>query len=114
MKTRRDNCALAIVVGLIVAFSSGCIATVQAQPAPAPPITLKLDHALICTSELSPMEQALAEIGLRPDYGGRHNKPTQMAQLGFEDGTYIGIEAPLRLPAPKELFFSRRMNEVCK
>jgi hypothetical protein len=57
---------------------------------------IKFDHALICVSDLAPMQQGLADVGLQPDYGGHHgHATTQMAQLGFPDGTYIGIEAPL-------------------
>jgi catechol 2,3-dioxygenase-like lactoylglutathione lyase family enzyme len=42
------------------------------------------------------MQQGLADVGLRPDYGGHHgHATTQMAQLGFPDGTYIGVEAPV-------------------
>jgi hypothetical protein len=57
---------------------------------------LKFDHALICVSDLALMQQGLTDVGLRPDYGGHHgHATTQMAQLGFPDGTYIGIEAPV-------------------
>jgi catechol 2,3-dioxygenase-like lactoylglutathione lyase family enzyme len=42
------------------------------------------------------MQQGLADVGLQPDYGGHHgHATTQMAQLGFPDGTYIGVEAPV-------------------
>lgn len=42
------------------------------------------------------MQQGLTDVGLQPDYGGRHgHATTQMAQLGFPDGTYIGVEAPV-------------------
>jgi hypothetical protein len=59
------------------------------------PRTLRFDHALICVSDLAPMQQGFADAGLQPDYGGHHgHASTQMAQLGFDDGTYIGIEAP--------------------
>ena len=60
------------------------------------PSAIKFDHALICVSELAPMQQGLTEVGLQPDYGGHHgHATTQMAQLGFPDGTYIGVEAPV-------------------
>ncbi len=63
---------------------------------PASPRTVKIDHALICTSDLAPTQQGFIEVGLAPDYGGHHGQAlTQMAQLGFPDGTYIGIEAPV-------------------
>lgn len=111
VKTHMDKCVFALVVGFIVAFSSGCIATVQARPAPpARPVTLKLDHGLICASRLGPLGRAFASVGLRPDYRGRHNIPTVMDQLGFEDGTYIGIEAPIKPPAPPNLSVAKLMD----
>lgn len=111
MKRHKNNTLFALAAGLILAFSSGCIATIQARPdPPGPPITLKLDHALICTSRLAPLDKAFANVGLRPDYRGRHNIPTVMAQLGFKDGTYIGIEAPINLPAPKQLSVAKLMD----
>lgn len=42
------------------------------------------------------MQKGLTQVGLTPDYGGHHgHATTQMAQLGFPDGTYIGVEAPV-------------------
>jgi hypothetical protein len=42
------------------------------------------------------MQQGLTDVGLKPDYGGHHgHATTQMAQLGFVDGSYIGVEAPV-------------------
>jgi Glyoxalase-like domain len=56
---------------------------------------LKVDHASVCGSELEPLQQAFAEVGLKADYGGRHaNGATQMALLGFEDGSYLELIAP--------------------
>jgi len=67
----------------------------HAQSPQASPAKLKFDHALICTSDLAPVQQGFVDVNLAPDYGGRHgHAATQMAQLGFQDGTYIGIEAP--------------------
>lgn len=72
----------------------------EARPGGSSPVEVKFDHALICTDDLDSVERGFAEIGLKPDYGGRHGQaPTHMAQLGFEDGTYIGLEAPLKTPA---------------
>src|SRR5579864_7929442 len=57
---------------------------------------IKFDHALICVSDLAPMQQGLAAVGLQADYGGHHgHATTKMAQLGFPEGTYIGVEAPV-------------------
>jgi len=56
---------------------------------------LKVDHGSVCGSELEPMQQAFAEVGLKTDYGGLHaNGVTQMALLGFEDGSYLELIAP--------------------
>jgi catechol 2,3-dioxygenase-like lactoylglutathione lyase family enzyme len=57
---------------------------------------IRFDHALICVSDLAITQQGLADVGLKPDYGGHHgHATTQMAQLGFPDGSYIGVEAPV-------------------
>ena len=86
----------ALIVGSLVALGISCTARTLPRSASPSPATIKIDHALICTSDLGPMQQAFADIGLQLDYGGHHgHASTQMAQLGFQDGTYIGIEAPV-------------------
>ena len=62
--------------------------------------SLKVDHASVCGSDLEAMRQALAEVGLKTDYGGPHaNGVTHMALLGFEDGSYLELIAPQRAGA---------------
>lgn len=57
--------------------------------------TLKVDHASVCGSSLPALQQAFSSIGLAPTYGGPHgNGVTQMALLGFEDGSYLELIAP--------------------
>jgi len=59
----------------------------------AQPMTV--DHVSVCGSDLARMQRAFAEAGLVTDYGGPHaNSYTQMALLGFEDGSYIELIAP--------------------
>jgi hypothetical protein len=56
---------------------------------------LSVDHASICGSDLQTLQQAFADAGLKPDYGGPHtNGGTQMALLGFDDGSYLEFIAP--------------------
>jgi hypothetical protein len=58
---------------------------------------LKVDHGTLCGSELEVMRPAFAAVGLVTDYGGPHaNGVTHMALLGFEDGSYLELIAPLR------------------
>ena len=58
---------------------------------------LKVDHATVCGSELEPMREAFANIGLGTDYGGPHaNDVTHMALVGFEDGSYLELIAPMK------------------
>jgi catechol 2,3-dioxygenase-like lactoylglutathione lyase family enzyme len=84
------------VIGSVVAPGFDPSARSLAQSAFHSPTPIKFDHALICVSDLAPMQQGLADVGLQPDYGGHHgHATTQMAQLGFPDGTYIGVEAPV-------------------
>jgi hypothetical protein len=60
-------------------------------------VTLELDHAVICGSNLDTLRQAFTDVGLTPDLGGPHgNGITQMAILGFDDGSYIELLAPAK------------------
>ncbi|HET6144870.1 MAG TPA: VOC family protein [Candidatus Acidoferrales bacterium] len=94
MTNRLVVCAAMILIGSGVAVGFGSSAGSFPQSAPSAPFPIKFDHALICVSDLAPMQQALADVGLKPDYGGHHgHATTQMAQLGFADGSYIGVEA---------------------
>ena len=59
--------------------------------------TLELDHAVICGSNLDTLRQSFTDVGLTPDIGGPHgNGMTQMAILGFDDGSYIELLAPAK------------------
>jgi catechol 2,3-dioxygenase-like lactoylglutathione lyase family enzyme len=93
------RCVLSVgmfVIGSVVAPGFNSSARSLAQSASYAPAPIKFDHALICVSDLAPIQQGLADVGLQPDYGGHHgHATTQMAQLGFPDGTYIGVEAPV-------------------
>jgi hypothetical protein len=64
---------------------------------PAKNTILELDHASICGSNLETLRQAFTDVGLTPDFGGPHgNGVTQMAAVGFDDGTYIELIAPVK------------------
>jgi hypothetical protein len=59
--------------------------------------TLKVDHASLCTSQLDLLQNAFAKVGLTAEYGGPHaSGGTHMALLGFEDGSYLELIAPLK------------------
>jgi hypothetical protein len=76
------------VIGSLLVIGNRSGAEILQRSVSSSPVTIKFDHALICTSDLGPMQQALTDIGLQPDYGGHHgHASTQMAQLGFPDGT---------------------------
>ena len=76
-----------IVIGLallLVGFSN-----LQFAASPSS-MMLKVDHASICGSDLDTLRAAFTSIGLTPDYGGPHgNGVTQMALIGFDDGSYL-------------------------
>src|SRR5947207_3553548 len=58
-------------------------------------VDLRVDHVTICGRSLALLEQAFSGIGMRTDYGGTHpDSSTQMALLGFEDGSYVELIAP--------------------
>jgi len=59
------------------------------------PREIKIDHASICGSNLDTMRAGFASLGLITDYGGPHaSGGTQMALLGFDDGSYLELIAP--------------------
>lgn len=96
MKNRCIFCVATIVVGSFVGVGFNSNAKSLPQSTSPAPMPIKFDHALICVSDLAPMQQGLTDVGLKPDYGGHHgHATTQMAQLGFPDGSYIGVEAPV-------------------
>lgn len=56
-----------------------------------------VDHVTICGPDLDTLQTALAAFGLQPQYGGAHaNGVTHMALLGFADGSYLELIAPLK------------------
>jgi hypothetical protein len=59
-------------------------------------MSLRVDHVTIAGSRLAPLEQAFADAGLKPVYGGLHsNSITHMALLSFADGSYIELISTL-------------------
>jgi hypothetical protein len=58
---------------------------------------LELDHVSICGSNLDSLNKDFTDVGLTPDRGGPHgNGITEMASVGFDDGTYIELIAPIK------------------
>ena len=83
------------LVRAILLFAFGAALVAAAARVPGPAVALKIDHATICGSALSPMESAFAEAGLPAEYGGPHaSGGTHMALLAFEDGSYLELIAP--------------------
>jgi Glyoxalase-like domain len=77
---------ISLVVGL---------AAVAQGPQSKTTMTIKVDHASVCGSDLERLQQAFTDIDLKPDYGGPHaNGITQMALVGFSDGSYLELIAP--------------------
>jgi hypothetical protein len=55
---------------------------------------LRIDHATIAARDLEPLRQAFEAVGLLSAYGGAHSTGgTHMAQIGFDDGSYIELIA---------------------
>lgn len=60
-------------------------------------VILELDHVSVCGSNLDALRAAFTDVGLTPDFGGPHgNGVTHMAAIGFDDGTYIELIAPVK------------------
>jgi hypothetical protein len=75
-------------------------------------VVLELDHTSICGSNLDSLRQAFTGIGLTPDFGGPHgNGITQMAAVGFDDGTYIELIAPIKAGATTGSDWAKFMSD---
>ncbi len=73
---------------------------------------LELDHTSICGSNLDTLKRLFTDAGLTPDFGGPHgNGVTQMAAVGFDDGTYIELIAPIRGGATAGSDWAKFMGE---
>jgi hypothetical protein len=75
-------------------------------------VVLELDHVSICGSNLDALRQDFTDVGLTPDLGGPHgNGITQMASIGFDDGTYIELIAPIKPGVTAGSDWSKFMSE---
>lgn len=75
-------------------------------------VVLELDHVSICGSNLDPLRQAFTDVGLTPDFGGPHgNGVTHMAAVGFDDGTYIELIAPVKAGVTAGSAWAKFMGE---
>lgn len=84
----RQLCAAAFVL---------ILASFPAMAEESKSVMLELDHVSICGSNLDPLRQAFTDVGLVADFGGPHgNGVTHMAAIGFDDGTYIELIAPVK------------------
>jgi hypothetical protein len=55
---------------------------------------LTIDHVTVAGSDLKAMQERLASIGIRSEYGGPHsNHATEMALTSFPDGSYLELIA---------------------
>jgi catechol 2,3-dioxygenase-like lactoylglutathione lyase family enzyme len=64
-----------------------------------------VDHVTLAGRDLARMRSAFDALGLATDYGGPHgNGTTQMALLGFDDGSYLELIAPQRTGAEASLW----------
>src|ERR1700733_3568668 len=75
-------------------------------------VVLELDHVSICGSNLDALRQDFTDVGLTADLGGPHgNGITQMASIGFDDGTYIELIAPIKPGVTAGSDWSKFMSE---
>jgi Glyoxalase-like domain len=90
-----------------------CIALAQtAMTQESKSVVLEIDHASICGSNLDILRQDFTGVGLTPDLGGPHgNGITQMAMVGFDDGTYLELIAPIKPGESAGSGWSKFMSE---
>jgi len=73
------------------------VATLPAMSQENKTDVLEIDHVSVCGANLDTLRQAFDGVGLQSDVGGPHgNGVTQMASIGFDDGTYIELIAPIK------------------
>jgi len=73
---------------------------------------LELDHVSVCGSNLDTLRQSFTDSGLTPDMGGPHgNGVTQMGFIGFDDGTYIELIAPIKPGATAGSDWAKYMSD---
>lgn len=59
-------------------------------------VRLQIDHVTAAGSDLASLRQEFSSAGLKATYGGAHaNGLTHMVQVGFEDGSYLELIAPI-------------------
>lgn len=98
MACRFSAAAFALVrISISALLLSSFAMSQQATPQQSKDVILELDHVSLCGSNLDSLRQAFTDVGLTPDFGGPHgNGVTQMAAIGFDDGTYIELIAPVK------------------
>ncbi len=103
----------ALVLVLISQTAMTQSATTQPSTTPEYKTTiLELDHASICGSNLDALRQEFTDVGLAPDLGGPHgNGITQMAMIGFDDGTYLELIAPIKPAVTSGSDWAKYMSE---
>jgi hypothetical protein len=58
---------------------------------------ITIDHVTFCGSSLDELQKAFSDTGLTTEYGGPHaNGVTHMAFIGFDDGSYLELIAPMK------------------
>lgn len=93
-------------------FFATLIFLLLARPALTQTTVLELDHVSVCGSNLDTLRQAFTDVGLTPDMGGPHsNGVTQMAIIGFTDGTYIELIAPIKPGASAGSDWAKYMSD---
>lgn len=75
---------------------------------------LTVDHGTVAGKDLKAMQASLAAIGIRSEYGGRHqNHATEMAITSFPDGSYLELIALQPDANPKAVaahYWSKQME----
>jgi glyoxalase-like protein len=88
------------------------IASLLAMTQQSKSVVLELDHVSICGSNLANLQKAFTDVALTPDFGGPHgNGVTEMAAVGFDDGTYIELIAPVKPGATSGSDWGKFMGE---
>jgi len=104
-------CRLSLATLILLLISSPAMTQSKATQE-SKSVVLELDHVSVCGSSLDTLRQVFTDVGLTPDVGGAHsNGVTQMALIGFDDGTYMELIAPVKPGATAGSEWAKFMNE---
>src|SRR5215468_8682111 len=100
MRRKHKSTCSGLLLPLLLGPAAAACAVLAVCAGSNTAMKIQIDHVTLCGSNLEKMQQALSEAGLTTAYGGPHaNGATHMALVGFDDGSYLELIAPMHREA---------------